>query len=154
MTEEDTLEMIRLAQAHAESEGDNGNAELSFKAGYESRETQIQQLKHQNDFVFERAMENGHDLAIERARSAKLQAELEDARKANYAEDFNFQHEKAKRLEKELESERIRAEAFYVCSREYLTFMHKAFNGNYPALEGDLVQIFEDLCNVHEASRD
>lgn len=36
------------------------------------------------------------------AINSTLLAELKDARKENYADDFNFQHEKAKRLEQEI----------------------------------------------------
>jgi len=40
-----------LAREHAESEGDNGNAEISFKAGYAARDEELGKTQALNDLV-------------------------------------------------------------------------------------------------------
>jgi hypothetical protein len=90
-------------------------------------------------------------LIAERARSAKLQAELDDERKANYSDDFNFQHEKAKRLEQQLKAERTRSTNLEHAIRFALVYdpdvdHYKIKHTAYPKLTAALRE--------HEASRD
>jgi uncharacterized small protein (DUF1192 family) len=57
-----------------------------------------------------------------KAEVERLKAELTDERKANYADDFNYQHEKAKELRAEVE--RLRAESIEmltVAGHEHIT---------------------------------